>query len=838
MFVKPNTQTANPQPSNTVTFNTANSASTNSAPVEASQPVKQAPVTTTQQSATQVETPTVGQTKTTQSTGTNVVPTQTANTNDAVRSSGVTNSHSVNTEQTDPSTVAKTSNQDVPAKQNAQTVPTARFATTNAQASNSGSRSTQTSNSTQNTVYGKIVPSNTVTGKTIASHQGFQWIQNGNSIQFIHPLANNKTQVLNTYNNVTNIALGKSMVSAGRNPIISFNCDNGTSYITFTVTTDGKGVCEDSFVTESYVLNDEKNGSYYIGDNKKYNADAPVIDVTHIYNDGAKNYMKREASGTTINYYYNANANQIVADGLGNPMSLPEQVTIVSQGNGSVTYKDSNGKTTTVTNNWLGDNLSGSDTYQSNFSWNIEYKDASGKEIGNHSFTGWLGSDSQLANKYCPKGYHVVKVLSTSNPLIPGTGRLPSTDVNNPVSGVTIYLVAPNTSTNNSGSNSSKPTTDSSNHTNSTSNNSSSSSMSNSSNSADKGTTGSKSSNNGSSSNPNSGQSLNPATSGNKGTNVSGSTSSSQQPADNSSNSGNKPASGSTSQQSSGSSMKSATSGDKGTNISGSNNQSNASGQASDNSKNPSQGSQPASANESSSASNGVSNSKPSSTSSVVNPSAGNTGEDQPVQKPDGSKASNPDALVPDSNEPGRPATSSNNGKPVDGNSTADQGKPSKGTTQAHQGTVTNGSNVSTSSRNSVKNSTLSVNNNAHSQAQNTNNSKVGEMNHGSQSMITGPMKANEASKQVRVAEPATIQAVNAPENSPANGDVAENKVSANSAISSSSSANSNNSASTVSNGSNANTLPETGMSNESVEFAAAALALAGVAMFKRKEKE
>lgn len=222
----------------------------------------------------------------------------------------------------------------------------------------------------------------------------------------------------------------------------------------------------------------------------------------------------------------------------------------------------------------------------------------------------------------------------------------------------------------------------------------------------------------------------------------------------------------------------------------------------------------------------------------VANPSAGNTDEDQPVQKLDGSKASNPDALVPDSNEPERPATSSNNGKPADGNSTANQGKPSKGTTQAHKETVTNGSNVSASSRNSVKNSTLNVNSNARSEAQNINNSKADETNHGSQSMITGPMKTNEASKQVGVAEPAAVQAVNAPGNSSANGDVPENNVSGNSTIGSSSSANSNSSSSKVSNDSNVNTLPETGMTNGSVEFAAAALALTGVAMLKRKEKE
>ena len=225
---------------------------------------------------------------------------------------------------------------------------------------------------------------------------------------------------------------------------------------------------------------------------------------------------------------------------------------------------------------------------------------------------------------------------------------------------------------------------------------------------------------------------------------------------------------------------------------------------------------------------------------SAGNPSAGNTDEDQSVQKPDGSKASNPDALVPDNNEPGRPATSSNNGKPVDGNSTANQGKSSKGTTQAHKEIVTNGSKTSVSSNSSVNRNPVSgVNDNARSQAQNTNNSKADEINHGSQQMIPDSMRVNGANRHAEVTEPAASQMEDVSANDSAKNSVMENGNVVDEANVSSSSASFNNSSSTVSgNSSSTSSLPETGMVNNGITFAAAALALTGVAMLKRKEKE
>ena len=78
--------------------------------------------------------------------------------------------------------------------------------TTNSQ-TNKGSN---TSNKPSINSSGTIVPSNSITGKVIAKSNGYEWIQNGNTIKFIHPANNGKVILLRTFNDVSNVSYGKS----------------------------------------------------------------------------------------------------------------------------------------------------------------------------------------------------------------------------------------------------------------------------------------------------------------------------------------------------------------------------------------------------------------------------------------------------------------------------------------------------------------------------------------------------------------------------------------------------------------------------------------------------
>lgn len=100
---------------------------------------------------------------------------------------------------------------------------------------------------------------------------------------------------------------------------------------------------------------------------------------------------------------------------------------------------------------------------------------------------------------------------------------------------------------------------------------------------------------------------------------------------------------------------------------------------------------------------NSSSNSKPAISSSASNPSAGNTDENKPVQKPDGTVAKNPDDITPESTKPERPVKDGDHSSVS--NSNADNKKP----TSKVNATSNNQSGLNTSS--SMANNSSSKNN-------------------------------------------------------------------------------------------------------------------------------
>ena len=103
---------------------------------------------------------------------------------------------------------------------------------------------------------GQIVSSNSVTGKSIASSNGYEWVQNGTTIKFIHPLKSGKVDLLNTFNGVSNIKTNQPSASGTGKCPIAFNyeeswdadgmTENALRYVEFAPSNDGLGMTEDN----------------------------------------------------------------------------------------------------------------------------------------------------------------------------------------------------------------------------------------------------------------------------------------------------------------------------------------------------------------------------------------------------------------------------------------------------------------------------------------------------------------------------------------------------------------------------------------------------------------
>ena len=426
-----------------------------------------------------------------------------------------------------------------------------------------------------------------------------------------------------------------------------------------------------------------------------------------------------------------------------------------------------------------------------------------GKTVGTATINNPKGQPVDVS-KNVPAGYQVAPSFKPGN-----------TKVVNGVATLDVPVVPANVSNTNGSSSS-----------NSSSSSSSNSSSANSSSSTNKGTSSSNTSSNGSSSSSNGSTSSNtssnngsgmaPATSGSEGTNISGNGSNTSNSANNSNVDSDSGVENTPSDSSSDSGLAPATSGSKGTDVSGnSSNTNSANGSASGNtsSNTSAQGSTTAPATQSKPANS----SNPSSSTSV-------NGEN-------GSSA----MAGGNSTTPGKTASDVNNGSSnKDGQSQAQSQNGSK-TTVSDNGNVKTESSSNSGTADSIaaleKKTGLPA-------AEIKKMLAIAEANGGKAQFQNEQQHVYHVGSQGQaVAEPAgsavsvPVEETSAPAQSASAPVETASATSATLAPASSSAASS-------SNASSLNALPETGMANEGIEFAAAMLAMAGIAMVKREHEE
>ena len=426
-----------------------------------------------------------------------------------------------------------------------------------------------------------------------------------------------------------------------------------------------------------------------------------------------------------------------------------------------------------------------------------------GKTVGTATINNPKGQPVDVS-KNVPAGYQVAPSFKPGN-----------TKVVNGVATLDVPVVPANGSNTNGSSSS-----------NSSSSSSSNSSSANSSSSTNKGTSSSNTSSNGSSSSSNGSTSSNtssnngsgmaPATSGSEGTNISGNGSNTSSSADNSKVDSDSGAENAPSDSSSDSGLAPATSGSKGTDVSGnSSNTNSANGSASGNtsSNTSAQGSTTAPASQS----------KPANSS---NPSANTSANGE-----NGSSA----MAGGNSTTPGKTASDVNNGSSNKGGQSQAQSQNGSKTTVSDNGNVKTESSSNSGTADSIaaleKKTGLPA-------AEIKKMLAIAEANGGKAQFQNEQQHVYHVGSQGQaVAEPAG-SAVSAPvEETSAPAQSASAPIETASAVSTTS-APASSSAASSSNTSNSNALPETGMANEGIEFAAAMLAMAGIAMVKREHEE
>ena len=502
-----------------------------------------------------------------------------------------------------------------------------------------------------------------------------------------------------------------------------------------------------------------------------------TVDGSDVHSTGS-NQVK-----VTINYTYNGktvgSATENVTSGANIDVNshLPQGYQVApSYKPGSQTVS---GNTATI--NVPVEPVSNSNTIKTTI--NYQYN---GKTVGTATINNPKGQPVDVS-KNIPAGYKVAPSFKPGN-----------TKVVNGVATLDVPVVPANGSNTNGSSSS-----------NSSSSSSSNSSSANSSSSTNKGTSSSNTSSN-------NGSGMAPATSGSEGTNISGNGSNTSSSANNSNVDSDSGAENTSSDSSSDSGLAPATSGSKGTDVSGnSSNTNSANGSASGNtsSNTSAQGSTTAPATQS----------KPANSS---NPSANTSANGE-----NGSSA----MAGGNSTTPGKTASDVNNGSSNKGGQSQAQSQNDSKTTVSDNGNVKTESSSNSGTADSIaaleKKTGLPA-------AEIKKMLAIAEANGGKAQFQNEQQHVYHVGSQGKtVAEP-TGSAVSAPveeTSTPAQSASAPiETASATSATSGSASS----SVASSSNVSNSNALPETGMANEGIEFAAAMLAMAGIAMAKREHEE
>ena len=622
-------------------------------------------------------------------------------------------------------------------------------------------------------------------GNVLESGAGYQVIQKGSSI-----IVNYNSKQVVAYNNVTNLKQNANG--------LTFNANNGGLYITLGKPQSnnlGNQLPFNQSETEQALLNDTKKNSdvLYLGKN---NTGFSSLEGTRYFQTIEKrgNQYFYTQRGTGVGGAYTGNKGA----GVDNGGEAETEITNVKFApNGDVTFTEVHGgKTMTLTNNWLKSNNTSNDTKPSTTNSSPEavslvgvkaiYQDATGKQIGS-----WNGSVNQdpvkTAENHLPAGYTFDKVISSKEST--QTSMSNGEQVTSKIYNVVIQVKS-NVTTN--------------------SNNSSSN---NTMNSANKGTSTSSSngSTNGSSSNPLTNVSgMSPATSGNKGTNIDGNGSNNTTNNSSSdSSSDNQPLPDVTSAES----------------------------HASDNHETDETGNGPQSP---ASQSNTANTSAQGSTTAPANQSkpanSSNSSANTSANGENGSSA----MAGGNSTTPGKTASDVNNSSSNKGGQSQVQSQNGSKTTVSDNGNVKTESSSNSGTADSIaaleKKTGLPA-------AEIKKMLAIAEANGGKAQFQNEQQHVYHVGSQGQtVAEPAD-SAINAPveeTSAPAQSASAASisAVSTRSSVTAPASTGATQSKSSASSANTSNALPETGMANEGIEFAAAMLALAGIAMVKREHEE
>ena len=622
-------------------------------------------------------------------------------------------------------------------------------------------------------------------GNVLESGAGYQVIQKGSSI-----IVNYNSKQVVAYNNVTNLKQNANG--------LTFNANNGGLYITLGKPQSnnlGNQLPFNQSETEQALLNDTKKNSdvLYLGKN---NTGFSSLEGTRYFQTIEKrgNQYFYTQRGTGVGGAYTGNKGA----GVDNGGEAETEITNVKFApNGDVTFTEVHGgKTMTLTNNWLKSNNTSNDTKPSTTNSSPEavslvgvkaiYQDATGKQIGS-----WNGSVNQdpvkTAENHLPAGYTFDKVISSKEST--QTSMSNGEQVTSKIYNVVIQVKS-NVTTN--------------------SNNSSSN---NTMNSANKGTSTSSSngSTNGSSSNPLTNVSgMSPATSGNKGTNIDGNGSNNTTNNSSSdSSSDNQPLPDVTSAES----------------------------HASDNHETDETGNGPQSP---ASQSNTANTSAQGSTTAPANQSkpanSSNSSANTSANGENGSSA----MAGGNSTTPGKTASDVNNSSSNKGGQSQVQSQNGSKTTVSDNGNVK----TESSSNSGIADSIAALEKKTGLPAAEIKKMlAIAEANGGRAQFQNEQQHVYHVGSQGQtVAEPAD-SAINAPveeTSAPAQSASAASisAVSTRSSVTAPASTGATQSKSSASSANTSNALPETGMANEGIEFAAAMLALAGIAMVKREHEE
>ena len=624
-------------------------------------------------------------------------------------------------------------------------------------------------------------------GNVLESGAGYQVVQKGSSIAVNY----NSKQVV-AYNNVTNLKKDTNG--------LTFNANNGGLYITLGKPKSnslGNQLPFNQSETEQALLNDTKKNSdvLYLGKN---NTGFSSLEGTRYFQTIEKrgNQYFYTQRGTGVGGAYTGNK----GTGVDNGGEAETEITNVKFApNGDVTFTEVHGgKTMTLTNNWLKSNNASNNTKPSTTNSSPEavslvgvkaiYQDAAGKQIGS-----WNGSVNQdpvkTAESHLPAGYTFDKVISSKEST--QTSMSNGEQMTSKIYNVVIQVKSNATTNSNNGS---------SNNTISSANKGPSTSSSN-------------GSANGSSSSPSTGISgMTPTTSGNKGTNIGMNSS------NNSTNSSNSSSDSSSANQP----LPDVTS---------------AESHASDNHETDETGNGPQS---------------PASQSNTANTSAqGSTTTPESQSKP--ANSSNPSASTSANGENGSSAMAGGNST-TPGKTASDVNNGSSNKVGQSQAQSQNGSKTTVSDNGNVKTESSSNSGTADSIAALEKKTSlpaaeikkmlaIAEANGGRAQFQNEQQHVYHVGSQGQaVAEPAgsaasaPVEEASTPAQSADVASISAGSVSSSvAALASASATQSKPSASSVN---TSNALPETGMANEGIEFAAAMLALAGIAMVKREHEE